>query len=127
MAKSLARQGYDTHIIEKESQLGGQAQNLYRTAKGEDIQDKLSNLIAEIEGHEKIHVHLDTEIADVEGFVGNFETTLSSRNRGAKRTSTRFTMSWIVVRLRAYSRSRLTTSPQVRSGSRNRWAISNRS
>ena len=77
-AKSLARQGYETHIIEKDSQLGGQAQNLYRTAKGEDIQDKLSDLIAEIEGHEKVHVHLNTEIADVEGFVGNFETTLSS-------------------------------------------------
>ncbi|CAB1059543.1 heterodisulfide reductase, subunit A/methylviologen reducing hydrogenase, subunit delta [Olavius sp. associated proteobacterium Delta 1] len=77
-ARSLARQGYETHIIEKNSQLGGQAQNLYRTAKGEDIQDKLSNLIAEIEDHEKIHVHLDTQITDVDGFVGNFETTLSS-------------------------------------------------
>ena len=77
-ARSLARQGYETHIIEKDLQLGGQAQNLYRTAKGEDIQDKLSNLIAEIEGHEKIHVHLDTAITEVDGFVGNFETTLSS-------------------------------------------------
>jgi heterodisulfide reductase subunit A len=77
-ARSLARQGYHTHIIEKNSQLGGQAQNLYRTAKGEDIQQKLSDLIAEIRGHEKIQVHLDTEIADVDGFVGNFETTLKS-------------------------------------------------
>lgn len=77
-ARSLARQGYETHIIEKESQLGGQACNLYRTAKGEDIQEKLSNLISEVEGHEKIHVHLDTQITDVDGFVGNFETALSS-------------------------------------------------
>ena len=77
-ARSLARQGYEAHIIEKNSQLGGQAQNLYRTARGEDIQDKLSNLIAEIESHAKIHVHLDTELTDVEGFVGNFESTLSS-------------------------------------------------
>ena len=77
-ARSLARQGYETHIIEKNSQLGGQAQNLYRTAKGEDIQDQLSNLIAEIEGHEKINIHLNTEITGVDGFVGNFETALSS-------------------------------------------------
>ena len=77
-ARSLARQGYETHIIEKSSQLGGQAQNLYRTAKGEDIQQKLSDLIAEVEAHEKIQVHLDTEIKDVDGFVGNFETTLAS-------------------------------------------------
>jgi heterodisulfide reductase subunit A len=77
-ARSLARQGYETHIIEKNSQLGGQALNLYRTAKGEDVQEKLSDLIGEIETHKKIHVHLDTEITDVEGFVGNFETGLSS-------------------------------------------------
>ena len=77
-ARSLARQGYETHIIERDSQLGGQARNLYRTAKGEDIQAKLASLISEVEGHEKIHVHLDTQITDVDGFVGNFETTLSS-------------------------------------------------
>ncbi len=77
-ARSLARQGYETHIIEKSSQLGGQALNLYRTAKGEDIQEKLSDLVAEIGKNEKIHLHLDSEIAHVEGFVGNFETTLSS-------------------------------------------------
>jgi len=77
-ARSLARQGYETHIIEKHSQLGGQAGNLYRTAKGEDIQEKLSDLIAEIGKNDKIHVHLDSTITQVEGFVGNFETTLSS-------------------------------------------------
>jgi heterodisulfide reductase subunit A len=77
-ARSLARQGYETHIIEKNSQLGGQALNIYRTAKGEDVQEKLSNLIHEIETNDNIHVHLDTQISEVEGFVGNFYTTLSS-------------------------------------------------
>ena len=77
-ARSLARQGYETHIIEKNSQLGGQALNIYRTAKGEDVQEELSNLIHEIETNDKIHVHLDTQITEVEGFVGNFYTTLSS-------------------------------------------------
>ncbi len=77
-ARSLARQGYETHIIEKSSQLGGQAKNLYRTAKGEDIGEKLSYLIDEVGSNDRIKVHLDTEIASVEGFVGNFETTLSA-------------------------------------------------
>ena len=80
-ARSLARQGYETHIIEKSSQLGGQALNLYRTAKGEDIQQKLSNLVDETGKNEKIHVHLDSEITHVEGFVGNFETTLLSNGK----------------------------------------------
>jgi heterodisulfide reductase subunit A len=77
-ARSLARQGYETHIIEKNPQLGGQALNLYRTAKGEDVQEKLSDLISDIEANTKIHVHVDTEITKVEGFVGNFTTSLSS-------------------------------------------------
>jgi heterodisulfide reductase subunit A len=77
-ARSLARQGYETHIIEKNSQLGGQALNLHRTAKGEDIQQRLSELVDDIHRNDNIHVHLDTQIKAVEGFVGNFYTTLSS-------------------------------------------------
>jgi heterodisulfide reductase subunit A len=83
-ARSLARQGYETHIIEKSSQLGGQARNLHRTAKGEDIQQELNQLIDDVEANDRIHVHLDTEITDVEGFVGNFETTLSSNGSQEK-------------------------------------------
>jgi heterodisulfide reductase subunit A len=77
-ARSLARQGYETHIVERSERLGGQALNLYRTAKGEDVQKELAELIAEIRQNEKIHVHLNTEIANVEGFVGNFKTALST-------------------------------------------------
>ena len=73
---SLARQGYESHIIERSDRLGGQAVNLYRTAKGEDVQQKLAALIADIGKNDKIRVHLQTEIAAVEGFVGNFKTTL---------------------------------------------------
>jgi heterodisulfide reductase subunit A len=77
-ARSLARQGYEAHIIEKSDRLGGQALNLYRTAKGEDVQKKLAEMIAEIGRNDKVHVHLNTAIASVEGFVGNFKTTLAA-------------------------------------------------
>jgi heterodisulfide reductase subunit A len=80
-AKSLANQGYETHVIERSSQLGGQALNLYQTVSGEDIQRKLSALIKEVQRHKKIHIHLDTTISNVAGFVGNFETTLSSNGK----------------------------------------------
>ena len=76
-ARSLARQGYETHIIEKDAQLGGQARNIFRTASGDSVPEKLANLIREIEKNKKIHVHVETEIKQVEGFVGNFETTLA--------------------------------------------------
>jgi heterodisulfide reductase subunit A len=80
-AKSLANQGYETHIIERNDQLGGQALNLYQTVTGEDIQKKLTGLIKEVQTNKNIHVHLDTTISDVDGFVGNFETTISANGK----------------------------------------------
>ena len=77
-ARSLARQGYETHIIEKESQLGGQARKIYRTASGDSVPEKLAGLIDDIQKNINIHVHLETEIKQVDGFVGNFETTLAA-------------------------------------------------
>jgi heterodisulfide reductase subunit A len=76
-ARSLARQGYETHIVEKNSRLGGQALDLYRTAGGDDVQEKLAAMVKEIEADKRIRVHLDTEISHVEGFVGSFKSMLS--------------------------------------------------
>jgi len=79
-ARSLARQGYETHIIEKSDRLGGQALNLFQTPEGEDIREKVSLYIDDINNNEKIHVHLNTTITRVDGFVGNFESELYSKN-----------------------------------------------
>ncbi len=80
-ARSLARQGYETHIIEKSDRLGGQAKNLFRTAKGEDVQKKLAEMTAEIEKDAKIHIHLQSTLAKVEGFVGSFKSTLAANGK----------------------------------------------
>ena len=77
-AQSLSAQGYETHIVEQNSQLGGQALNLFKTAKGEAIQEELFALTSEIDSDNRIHVHLNTKLAEVDGFVGNFKTKLSS-------------------------------------------------
>ncbi len=77
-AKTLANQGYETHLVERDSQLGGQALNIYKTAKGEDVQAELSRLIENVEKNDKIKVHLNTSLSNVEGFVGSFKTKLSS-------------------------------------------------
>ena len=52
-ARSLARQGYETHLVEKSDRLGGQALNLYHTAQGEAVQEKLSTSSAK-SGSKKI-------------------------------------------------------------------------
>ena len=77
VAKSLGRQGYPTHIVEKSGRLGGQALDLYRTSDGEAVKPKLQELIDEVTEDKNITIHLGTEMTDMEGFVGNFKSTLS--------------------------------------------------
>ncbi len=75
-AKSLADQGFKTHLVEQTDHLGGQAVNLYHTAKGESVAENLEKLISLVKDHDNISLHLNTQIQNVDGFVGNFKTTL---------------------------------------------------
>ena len=75
-ALSFARQGYQAHIVEREDVLGGQARHLYKTVKGEDIQSELGQLIDQVTAHDRIAIHLNTTLENVDGFVGNFTSTL---------------------------------------------------
>jgi heterodisulfide reductase subunit A2 len=77
-AKNLAHQGYKTFLIEKTDALGGNALSLYKTWKGEDIQEELKALVDDITSDTMIETYLDAEITKVEGFVGNFTTTIIS-------------------------------------------------
>ncbi len=74
-ARNLAEQGYSTCLIEKSSALGGQARDIYQTWRGEDVQQNLVNLIQQVQANPKIDVYLNTELKQVEGFVGNFKST----------------------------------------------------
>ncbi len=77
-ALSLARQGYDTHLVERTDQLGGQANSLYRTWRGEDIQAHLAEMVARVKAEKRLQVHLNTQLTSVDGFVGNFKTVLKN-------------------------------------------------
>jgi len=79
-AKNLADQGYEAHLVEKEAALGGKGLSVASTWKNEDVQGYLRDLIADVEGNDKIHVYLNAKIDKVDGFVGNFETTIGREN-----------------------------------------------
>ncbi|WP_022669044.1 FAD-dependent oxidoreductase [Desulfospira joergensenii] len=75
-ALSLADQGYEVNLVEKAPALGGRALDIFKTATGMDVQKELSELNTRVNNHSKIHVHLESELIDVQGFVGNFNSTV---------------------------------------------------
>ena len=80
-AKNLSQQGYLTYVVEKDSTLGGQALNLHETWQGEDVQKRLTALINDIESDENINIIKNAQVKKVNGFVGNFQTTIEAAGK----------------------------------------------
>ncbi len=76
-AQNLANQGYETLLIEKQEILGGVANHLLKTWKGEDIQPHLASLKKNVSTHPKIRVLTSTTLTKVAGFVGSFTGELN--------------------------------------------------
>jgi heterodisulfide reductase subunit A len=75
-ALNLAKQGFTTYLIEKEAHLGGFARNIHQTIDQSDVKQFLADLITEAHSNENLEIFTQTEIDNIEGFVGNFKTTL---------------------------------------------------
>ena len=73
---SLARQGFKVHLVEKESELGGNMLFLNREIGGENWQQFLKEKIREVNDEELISIHLNTGVKSVNGSTGNFTTAL---------------------------------------------------
>jgi heterodisulfide reductase subunit A len=80
-ALSLARQGFEVHLLEKDTELGGMARRIHYTLEGLDVQAFLSDLIRKVYRNPLVHVSHDATITDVSGYVGNFITTVKSEGR----------------------------------------------
>ena len=76
-AKNFSEQGYTTYLVEKTGRLGGNAINLFTTWKREDVQKDLKQLINDIQSDANIETYLNAHITNVDGFVGNFTTTIA--------------------------------------------------
>jgi len=72
----MAANGFQVHLVEKGSQLGGKLLPSYYTLEGEDIQQKIKSLVEEVERNERISVHTDATVQKIEGREGRFLTDL---------------------------------------------------
>ena len=75
-ALSLADQGYEVHLVEKDSTLGGIARRFSTGFRGEDVKAFVADLIQSVSNHPKIKLHVGVGIKEVGGFLGSFTTTL---------------------------------------------------
>ncbi len=78
-ALNLADQGYPVHLVEKTDRLCGFANWLDRTYQGEAIKPRLQKIADKVTAHHNITLHLNSEVTEVEGFIGNFKSTITSK------------------------------------------------
>ena len=75
-ALAVADQGYDVALVEKAPSLGGTAARIESTLSGEGIAEHVGRLASRVAAHPRITVFARSRLAKVDGFVGNFETTI---------------------------------------------------
>ncbi|HVN42302.1 MAG TPA: FAD-dependent oxidoreductase, partial [Steroidobacteraceae bacterium] len=73
-ALTIADQGFEVVVIEKDERLGGMANRLHHTIEGWDVQRYLAELVARVGAHPKIQVLTRALVVGFGGFKGNFAT-----------------------------------------------------
>ncbi|OPY60076.1 MAG: putative glutamate synthase (NADPH) small subunit [Pelotomaculum sp. PtaU1.Bin065] len=80
-ALSIANQGHEVHLVEKEKELGGIARRIHYTLEGMDVQAYLRDLIRKVYQHPLVHVYTGATIPEATGYVGNFTTKVKFDRR----------------------------------------------
>jgi len=74
---TLAKQGFEVVLIEKEDGLGGFARQLNHTIEGANIRTYIEKLVADINSELKIEVLTNAQVSGFGGYKGNFETEIT--------------------------------------------------
>ncbi len=80
-ALSMANQGHEIYVVEKDSDLGGMARRIHYTLEGQDVQAYLRDVVRKVYQHPRIHVYTDAVITEATGYIGNFATKVKSEGR----------------------------------------------
>ena len=77
-ALEAARQGLKVFLVEKDSDLGGNIKGFQRkfTIEGVNLVDLIITMKNEIQQNPNIEVYLNAQVKEINGFVGNFESTI---------------------------------------------------
>jgi heterodisulfide reductase subunit A len=78
-ALTLARQGSEVYLVEKEAELGGNLRYTHYLLSGESAQPELAVLRQAVQNNNKIQLFTNAVIKKVEGSIGNFKTRVWAR------------------------------------------------
>jgi len=82
-ATTLARQGFQVHLVEKEAELGGMLKRLYKLEPTDrDSAEVLREAVTALKANSQVHIHTSTLVSQVSGFIGKFNVTLQPKNSG---------------------------------------------
>jgi heterodisulfide reductase subunit A2 len=79
-ALAIAEQGFQVYLVEKTDRLGGNALKVDRTIAGDDVRCFINEMVGKVEAHKKIEVFTDSHLSFVEGFIGNYNTTIATKD-----------------------------------------------
>jgi heterodisulfide reductase subunit A-like polyferredoxin len=77
-ALTIADSGFDVHLVEKSDALGGNLHHIHYVAEGANPQRLLRDLVNRVVAHERITLHLRSEVIRHSGSVGAFRAILRS-------------------------------------------------
>jgi heterodisulfide reductase subunit A len=76
-ALAVAENGFPVSLVERDQQLGGNMRRLGFTLETENIPILLDGLIRKVREHPLIDLYLGNTLDSVEGYIGNFRSSLS--------------------------------------------------
>ena len=84
-ALNLAEQGFDVHLVEKESGLGGSLRGVHKLfPTNEEATKLISPLVEKVSTQLRIKTYLSSKVKEVTGFVGDFDVAVDQDGKESK-------------------------------------------
>jgi len=81
-ALDIANAGFKTYLIEREPSIGGRMAQLHKTFPDlDDAGNMLAQIMERVNQHPDIVLLTNTQVEDIEGYIGNFQVTVTQRPR----------------------------------------------
>ncbi len=96
-ALELAKQDFKVHLVEKEPELGGNFRKIFSLPDGTDPREKTFEIIEKVNKNDKIKIYTETELNNISGYIGNFESQLLHQSSPTESSETEIKHGIIIV------------------------------